>query len=71
VQDWDEEDYEDEVVEEGELIRVQHETERLRQEQESIVRRQEATQCAEARRQHINRRWARLNELQYSINILR
>jgi hypothetical protein len=41
VQDWDEEDYEDEVIaEEEELIRVQHEIERLHQKQESIMRRQ-------------------------------
>jgi hypothetical protein len=40
VQDWDEESYEDEAVEEEvELIRVQQEIERLSQEQESIMRR--------------------------------
>jgi hypothetical protein len=47
VQDWDEEDYEDEVVEEEEeFIRVQQEIKRLCQEQESIMRRQAAAQWA-------------------------
>jgi hypothetical protein len=59
VQDWDEKDYEDEgTTEEEELIRVQQEIEWLRQEQESIMRRQ-----ASARKQHINREQARLAEL--------
>jgi hypothetical protein len=71
VQDWDEEAYKDEAAKEEELIRVQQEIERLRQEQESITRRQAAAQCAEARRQHINRERARLVELQYNIDILR
>jgi hypothetical protein len=47
VQDWDEEAYEDEVVEEEEeFIRVQQEIKRLCQEQESIMRRQAAAQWA-------------------------
>jgi hypothetical protein len=45
VQDWDEEAYEDEVVEEEEeFIRVQQEIKRLCQEQESIMRRQASAQ---------------------------
>jgi hypothetical protein len=41
VQNWDEEAYEDEAAEdEEELIRVQQKIGRLRQEQESIMRRQ-------------------------------
>jgi hypothetical protein len=35
------------------------------------MRSQAITQCAEARRQHINRERARLTELQYTIDILR
>jgi hypothetical protein len=55
VKDWDEEEEGDEAAtEEEELIRVQQEIERLRQEQESIMRRHAIAQCAEARRQHIN-----------------
>jgi hypothetical protein len=52
-------------------VRVQQEIERLRQEQESIMRRHAIAQCAEAQRQHMNRKRARLAELQYTINILR
>jgi hypothetical protein len=56
MQDWDDEAEEDEAVaEEVELIRVQQEIERLWQEHQSIMRRQAIAQCAEARRQHINR----------------
>jgi hypothetical protein len=72
VQDWDEKAEEDEVtMEEEELVRVQQEIERLRQEQESIMRRHAIAQCTEAHRQHINREWVRLIELQYTIDILR
>jgi hypothetical protein len=46
VQDWDEEA----TAEEEELIRVQQEIERLRHEQESIMRRQAITQHVEAHR---------------------
>jgi hypothetical protein len=63
VQDWDEEANEDEAAIEEELISIQQEIERLQQEQESIVRRQAVAQCAEARRQHINREQTRLIEL--------
>jgi hypothetical protein len=63
VQDWDGV-YEDEAVEEEDkFIQVQQEIERLRLEQESIMRGQAATQCAKSRRQHINRERARLAEL--------
>jgi hypothetical protein len=55
VQDWVEEVFEDEVVEEEELLRVQHEIERLHEEHESIMRRQVALQCTKARRQHKQR----------------
>jgi hypothetical protein len=47
-----EEVFEDEDVEEEELLRVQHEIERLHEEHESIMRRQAALQCTKARRQH-------------------
>jgi hypothetical protein len=71
VQDWDEKAYEDEPVEEEEeLIQFQQQIKRLHQEQESIMRSQEATQCTEARRQYISREWARLTELQYTVDIL-
>jgi hypothetical protein len=64
VQDWDEGVYEDEAVEEEDkFIQVQQEIERLRLEQESIMRGQAAAQCAKSRRQHINRERARLAEL--------
>jgi hypothetical protein len=71
VQDWDEAEEEEAEADESELIRVQQEIERLRQEQESIMRRQEAAQCTEARRQHINKERVRLAELQYTVGILR
>jgi hypothetical protein len=71
VQDWDEEAEEDEaIMEEEELARVQQEIERLRQEQETIMRRQAIAQRIEAHRQHINKEWARLAELQYIVDIL-
>jgi hypothetical protein len=70
VEDWKNEAIEDEAAEE-ELARVQQEIERLCQEQKAITRREAATQCAEARRQHINREGARLTELQYTIELLR
>jgi hypothetical protein len=69
VQDWDEEAYEDEAAEEEVLIRIQQEIKRLRQEQESIMKRQAVAQRAEARMQHINRERARLVELQYNVDI--
>jgi hypothetical protein len=65
VQDWDEEEEEEE-----ELIKVQQEIERLQQEQESIMRRQTIAQRTEAYMKHINREWARLTELQYTVDIL-
>jgi hypothetical protein len=56
VQEWDEEAEEDKAAtEEEELIRVHQEIEKLRQEQESIMRRQAIAQCIKAHRQHINR----------------
>jgi hypothetical protein len=55
----------------AELARVQQEIQRLRQEQKAITRRKVTTQCAEARRQHINRERATLMELQYTVEILR
>jgi hypothetical protein len=49
VQDWDEGAYEDEATaNEDDLLRVKQEIERLRQEQESIMRRLAIAQCAEA-----------------------
>jgi hypothetical protein len=49
VEDWDEEAEEIKAAVEGEeLLRVQQEIERLRQEQESIMRPQAVAQCAEA-----------------------
>jgi hypothetical protein len=48
LQDWEEEVSEDEAVEEEELVRVRQEIKRPHQEQESIMRRQAAVQCAEA-----------------------
>jgi hypothetical protein len=72
IQDWDEEVDEDEAAaEEKELIWVHQKIERLRHEQETIMRRQAAAQRAEAHRQHINKEWARLVELQYTIDIHR
>jgi hypothetical protein len=53
------------------LNRVQLEIERLRQEQESIMRCQAVAQCTEAQRHHINRERARLAELQYTVDMLR
>jgi hypothetical protein len=70
VQDWDAEAEEDKAATEEELVRFQQEIERLQQEQESIMRRQVIAQCAKARRQHINREWERLSELQYTVDIL-
>jgi broad specificity polyphosphatase/5'/3'-nucleotidase SurE len=70
VQDWDEAEEDEVDAEKNKLIWVQQEIERLRQEQESIMRRQVATQRAEAHRQHINRERVRLAELQYTIDIL-
>jgi hypothetical protein len=52
------------------LIRVQQEIKRLRQDQESIMRRLAAAQRVEAQRHHINRERARLAELQYIVDIL-
>jgi hypothetical protein len=64
VQDWDEKAKEDEVTAEEEgLARVQQEIERLRKEQESIIRRKAIAQHAKTHKQHINREWARLAEL--------
>jgi hypothetical protein len=71
VEDWEDETFEDEVVEEVELARVHQEIGRIRQEQEAITRRQASTQCVKARRQHINRQRARLKELPYIVEILR
>jgi hypothetical protein len=48
VEDWEDEGLEDKAVEEEELARIQQEIKRLHQEQEVIVRRQAAAQCAEA-----------------------
>jgi hypothetical protein len=71
VHDWDEEAEEEEAAEEEEeLARVQQKIERLWQEQESIMRRQVVVQRIEARKQHISREWARLAELQYTVDIL-
>jgi hypothetical protein len=71
VHDWDEEAEEEEAaVEEEKLARVQQQIEMLWQEQESIMRRQATVQRAEAHRQHINREWVRLTELQYTVDIL-
>jgi Tfp pilus assembly protein PilN len=53
----------DELAEEVELAKVQHEIKHLHQEQEAITRRQATVQRAEARRQHINRERVRLVEL--------
>jgi hypothetical protein len=53
-----------------ELARVQQKIERLRQEQESIMRRKVITQLIKACIQHINRERARLTELQYTVDIL-
>jgi hypothetical protein len=51
IDDWNEEAGEEEVVaEEDELVRVQKEIKRLRQEQEFILRRLATVQCIEARR---------------------
>jgi hypothetical protein len=50
-------------MDEEDLARVQQKIERLRQEQESIMRRQVISQRTKARRQHINRERARLAEL--------
>jgi hypothetical protein len=61
---------EDGAIEEAELARVQQEIERLREEQETITKRQVATQRAEARRQHVIRERARNVELHYAIDIL-
>jgi hypothetical protein len=55
VQDQEDKAFEDEAVKEEELSRVQQEIERLSQEQEVITRSQAVIQCAEAKRQHINR----------------
>jgi hypothetical protein len=64
VQDWDEKAKEDEVTTEEEgLARVQQEIERLRKEQETIIRRKAIAQHAKAHKQHINREWTRLTEL--------
>jgi hypothetical protein len=72
VQDWDEEAEKIKAAaEEEELIKVQHEIEMLRQEQESIMRHQAVAQCVEAWRHHINSERARLTELQYTIDVLR
>jgi hypothetical protein len=71
INDLDEEAEEEAAAtEQEELARVQQEIERLRQEQESIVRRKVAMQCAEARRQNINREQARLAEMQYNLYVL-
>jgi hypothetical protein len=71
VQDWDEEAEEIEAaVEEEELIKIYQEVERLRQEQEFIMRCQAIAQHAEAQWEHINQERARLVELQYTIDIL-
>jgi hypothetical protein len=70
VKDWEDVVSEDEATEEAELVRVQQEIERLWQEQEAITKRQATSQCAEARRQHINRERERLAKLQYTIDIL-
>jgi hypothetical protein len=51
IDDWNEEAGEEEVVaEEDELVRVQKEIKRLRQEQEFILRRLATVQCIEAHR---------------------
>jgi hypothetical protein len=50
---------------------VQQEIDMLCQEQEAITRRQAATQHAEARRHHIDRKRARLAELWQEVDILR
>jgi hypothetical protein len=72
IDDWDEEAKEEAVaVEEEELVGVQQEIERLRQEQQSILRRQAAMQRDEAHRLNINRERARLVETQYNQDILR
>jgi hypothetical protein len=64
VNDWDEEAEEEEATtEKAELARVQQEIERLRQEQQSILRRQAVMQCAEAHIQSINREQVRLVEM--------
>jgi cupin superfamily acireductone dioxygenase involved in methionine salvage len=69
--DWDEEDEEEgEAIEVEELARVQQEIERLRQEQEYILRRQVAVQRTEPHRQNINRERVRLVEMQYTVDIL-
>jgi hypothetical protein len=71
INDSDEEAKEEaDAGEEEELTRVQQEIERLRQEQESILRRKVAIQCAEARRQNINREQERLAEMQYNLYML-
>jgi hypothetical protein len=71
MEDWEDEAFEDEALEEAEVARVQQEIEHLLQEQEVITRRHAAAQHAEARRQHINRGRAGLAELQYTIEIIR
>jgi hypothetical protein len=68
VQDWDEEAKA--AADEEELIRVQQEIKRLRQEQESIMRRQAIAQRTKVQWQHINREHVRLTELRYNINFL-
>jgi hypothetical protein len=70
VEDWEDEAFEDEAAEAEELGGVQHEIERLHKEQETIARRQATTQHAEAKRHHINRERARLEELQYIVRIV-
>jgi hypothetical protein len=71
IQNWDEAEEDEAESEESVLIRVQQEIERLRQEQEFIIRRQADAQCVEALREHINRERTRLAELQYIVDILR
>jgi hypothetical protein len=61
---------EETAAEEEELTRAQQEIERLRQEKESILRRQAIVQRAKAHGQSINREWARLIEMQYTLSIL-
>jgi hypothetical protein len=70
VQDWDEAKEEEAEADQSELIRVQQQIERHRQEQESIMRRQNTAQHAKAWRQHNNWECVRLAELQYIIGIL-
>jgi hypothetical protein len=63
VDGWEDEASEDEVIEEAELAKVQQDIERLHQEKEAITRRQAVARRAKAKREFINKKRARLEEL--------